>query len=66
MMITNITIKCIGSTPSFLSKLEPTYEQSGKSQGGLAPECYGVSRGREVFLLDCKYSVKEYRFRNKS
>lgn len=40
-MISNMAINCIGNTPSSLSELEPTYEQTGKSQGGLAPECYG-------------------------
>lgn len=40
MMITDIVINCIGSTPSSFSELEPTYEQTGKSQGGLTPEYY--------------------------
>lgn len=39
MMITDLVINCIGSTPNSLSNLEPTYEQS--NQGGLTPECHG-------------------------
>lgn len=39
MMIADLVINCIGSSPNSLSKLEPTNKQS--NQGGLTPECYG-------------------------